>query len=133
MWEAKMFISDAMNMESQTMTLNQASPAPQGVRPASVALAALFRLALLVGPLMLTVMALGQTPFVCLIVCFAVLSLWLTVDMGPFRAAGISTAAPAARQTAPSNPRNLIKAQWWNALFCRVIILFVVFHSKLNI
>lgn len=121
-----------MNMQFQTMTLNQpAAAAPQSNRRASFALPALLRLALLAVPLTLTIVTLGQTPLICLLACVAVLSLWLTVDVGPFRAGG--GVRPATRQVVLANPRNLSKMQWWNGLFCRAILLLVVVHSKLSI
>ena len=90
-----------MNMQSQTLTLAQSAVAPQAARRAPFALPALVRLALLVGPLTLTVLALGHAPVACVLACAAVLTLWLTVDVGPFRAAGVERTADVPVRVPP--------------------------------
>lgn len=116
-------------MESQLKTQNQ-NPGNKG----SVAFIALFRLALLLGPETLVVKTMGHSPLVCLVACVAVLSFWLSVDIWPFRPASVaSVSRPAAKPVTATYAQNLTKAQWWSYLFCRVIIFFALFHSKLTV
>ncbi len=105
-----------------------------GNNKGSVAFIALFRLALLVGPETLLVKTLGHSPLVCVVACVAVLSLWLSVDIWPFRPAAAANASrQSAQPTTAMYVRNLTKAQWWTHLFCRVVIFIALFHSKLTV
>jgi hypothetical protein len=105
----------------------------------SVALIAMFRLALLVGPEILLVKSLAHNPLICVLAAIAYLSLWLSVDVWPFRVAPAVPAAKVAGQpetakaVRPVYAQNLTKAQWLSHLFCRVIIFFALFHSKLPV
>lgn len=117
------------DMESDTMKLNKNTGKRANDRMAFM-LPALLRLALLVGPPTAAILLLAKSPIVCVVLCVAILWLWLSVDIGPFRAS--NEPAPARRMALPSF-RNLSKAQWWSSLFCRIIVLFALFHSKLNI
>lgn len=122
---------DVMIMESQTMTVNQAAAvAPAVVRRPSLGLAALYRFALLVVPQVLAIKVLGHAPFVCGFACLLLLSLWLSIDVGPFRA----SSAPKAPK-APQAPRKESQSALPSArtLFYRTFLLLVVVHSKLHI
>jgi hypothetical protein len=101
----------------------------------SVALIAMFRLALLVGPEILLVKSLAHNPLICVVAAIAYLSLWLSVDVWPFRVKLATPAAEAAPAKAarPAFAQNLTKAQWLSHLFCRAIIFFALFHSKLPV
>jgi hypothetical protein len=125
------FIEATINMEIQTTTLNQQSSAPRRIQLASVAFPALLRLALLIAPLTLAVMIFSQSPFFCVLVCLAVFAVWLTVDVGPFRASSVPR--EESRRVALPSARNLTRFQWWNGLFCRVLIFSAMFYSKLHI
>lgn len=95
----------------------------------SLVLPALFRLGLLAGPLTFAILSFNHTPILCALLCIAILSLWLTVDAGPFRA----TQKQPERMVALPSVRNLTRMQWWNGLFCRALIVSAVFYSKLNV
>src|ERR1700759_5198271 len=112
-------------MQSQQQNMNAASKS-------SLLFPALFRLALLVGPEVALVKFTLVNPVICVLVAVAYLALWLSVDVGPFRASRPVAAAKTAR-TEPSVYRNLSKAQWVSHLFCKVIILFAMFHSKFTV
>jgi hypothetical protein len=118
-------------MESQMKNQN-------GSSKGYVAMTALYRLVLLVGPEVATIKLLGYAPFVCFFACVIILGLWLSVDIGPFRAVSTvsaKTSRPLVKQpVAVSNfPQNLGKAQWWSYLFCKVLVFGMLFHSKLMI
>lgn len=116
-----------MNVDSQTMTTGNTASAPAS--SSSVLFPALLRLALLVGPLTLAIVELAHKPFICVLACVAVVATWLSVDVGPFRA----EAAKAPETNAAPLPsfRNIIRPEFWNGLFGRLLILAVLLHSKL--
>jgi hypothetical protein len=81
---------------------------------------------------------LAHSPVAMLIAGITVLALWLSVDIGPFKA----PSAPAAVRPVAAKPakpamgeyvRNLTKVTWWSQLFFRTIIVLAMFHSKLHI
>ena len=116
-------------MESQMKTQNQ-NPGNKG----SIAFIALFRLALLVGPEALLVKTLAHSPLICVVACVAMLSLWLSVDIWPFRPASVANASrPVSQPKTTVYAQNMTKAQWWSYLFCRVVIFCALFHSKLTV
>jgi hypothetical protein len=117
-------------MESQMKNQN-------GSSKVYVAMTALYRLALLVGPEVATIKLLGYAPFVCFFACVLILGFWLSVDIGPFRAASAvaNTSRAVVKQpmAVTSYAQNLGKAQWWSYLFCRIVVFVMLFHSKLMI
>jgi hypothetical protein len=118
-------------MESQLKTPDQNAAASN---KGFVMLVALFRLALLLGPEALAIKFLGHSPIICIAACLVVLAVWLTVDVWPFRAAMAAVPAPTPmKRPEPRFSQNLSKAQWWSYLFCRIIVFFALFHSKLSI
>jgi hypothetical protein len=118
-------------MESQLKTQNQKSAAGN---KGFVVLIAFFRLTLLIGPEALAVKFLGHSPVVCTLSCLALLFVWFSVDVWPFRPANAAAPAPAqVKRAEPRFAQNLTKAQWWSYLFCRIIVFFALFHSKLSI
>jgi hypothetical protein len=117
-------------MESQTIKLKENDSHGQSGRFTSVVFPALLRLALLVGPLTFAVITFSHTPIFCVLLCITILSLWLTVDAGPFRPAQNAT---EPRASALPSVRNLIRLQWWNSLFCRALIVGAMFYSRLNV
>jgi len=121
-----------MIMESQMMTMNPPTVAkPTVARRNSLGLAALYRFALLVVPLTLSVIVLGHAPFVCGFACLLLLSLWLSIDVGPFRASSAPKAPQAPRQetqSAPLSTRNLAKA-----LFSRTFLFLVLVSAKIHV
>jgi hypothetical protein len=119
-----------MNMELQMTTVNETKVASLPKKP-SVLFPALLRLALLVGPEAVIMKTLSHNPLVMLIAGIAVLALWLSVDIGPFRAAG--SPKRVKTQSAAKYAQNLTKAQWWSYLFCRMVIVFALLHSKANV
>ncbi len=119
-----------MNMELPMTTANQMTHKP-AAKKGAVLFVALFRLALLVGPEALIMKTLAHSPVLCVLAGLVVLGLWLTVDVWPFRPA--TAARPATRQTAATYAQNLTKAQWWSYLFCRMVIIVAIFHSKLTV
>jgi hypothetical protein len=122
-------MSEDLNMESHLKTQNQKPPAG---KKGFVVLIAFFRLGLLLGPEALAVKFLGHSPIICAFACLFVLALWFSVDVWPFRPAAAPAPAPVKRVEAPF-VRNFTKAQWWSYLFCRIVVFFALFHSKLSI
>lgn len=98
-------------------------------RFAAVTFPALLRLALLVGPLVLAIYLLHRTPVFCVLICVAVLTVWLTIDAGPFRAVNVSRSEPHTAAL----PQNRSKMLDWNTFLGRVFLFLVVFYSRLNI
>ena len=129
------FISGVTNIETQTMTVttNPEPVAAQTNQRPTFLLAALFRLALLAGPLTLAIALLAHNPFLCIITCVAVLAIWLTVDIGPFRASRVVPQPVKAAPTAMPKRGNLARAQGWAGLFCHAVVLVALLHSKLSI
>jgi hypothetical protein len=119
-----------MNMELPMTTANETTVAPSAKKP-SVLSGALLRLSLLVGPEALIMKTLAHSPIVMVIAGLVVLALWLSVDIGPFRAG--KAKQQAKRQPLTSYAQNMTKAQWWSYLFCRVVIVFALLHAKVNI
>lgn len=123
-------MGDVINMEPQTMPSNQnAEPKPSRLK--TIFLPALFRLALLVVPMTLSVIVFERSPLLCVIACVGVLIVWLTVDTGPFRAS--APAPKPAGGAEVSIPRRLAKAQSWSSLFCQIVVTVALLHSKLSI
>jgi len=120
-------------MKSQTNNESQKCAAQNG-QTGSVAFLPLFRLALLVVPEMVVFKTLSRSPVICWVAAVAVLAVWLTVDVWPFR---VETPVPArarvAQQARPVARRKRNKAEWMNQMFCRLIIFALMFHSKLTI
>jgi hypothetical protein len=123
-----------MNMELQmtTATVTETTVVP-AAKKNSVLFPAVFRLALLVGPEAIIMKTMSHSPVMMLLAGFAVLALWLSVDIGPFRAAGAPKRQKKASQPAGKYARNLTKAQWWSYLFCRLVIVVALLHSRTNI
>ena len=120
-----------MNIDSNETTVKQQTPVTHSGRGAAFYVNALFRLALLVGPMAILVIVLWHNPFICALLCLAVLFIWLSVDVGPFRAN--RSAKAVERETPRPAHRNITKLQWWSCLFCRIVVFFALFHSKLTI
>jgi hypothetical protein len=117
-------------MDSQLKTEKQKLAS----RNASVATGALVRLALLVGPETVVMKTLAHNPVACVLLGLLVLALWLSVDIGPFRAKVAKPAAEPAsvRPTSAVLPR-LTRVQFWTYLFCKLAIVCAMFHSKISI
>jgi len=120
-----------MNMELQMTTVNQPAAAP-AAKKSPVLFGALFRLALLVGPEAVIMKTLAHSPIVMIVAGLAVLAFWLSVDIGPFRA-GSAPKQEVKRQPIKTFTQNLSKAQWWSYLFCRLVIVFALLHSKVTV
>jgi len=116
-------------MNSQLTQMNQ-KPA---VKNASLDINAFYRLALLVVPEAVVMMALSHAPVLCVLAGLGILALWLTVDVGPFRASSPKPAPQAAAGQGRSFLRNMAKAQWWSYFFCKAVIAFALMHSKITI
>ena len=117
-------------MELPMTTANQTTVAPAAKK--SALSGAALRLALLVVPEAIIMKTLAHSPIVMLVAGIVVLALWLSVDIGPFRAASAPKQV-AKRQPITSFAQNLSKAQWWSYLFCRLVIVFALLHSKVTV
>jgi hypothetical protein len=120
-----------MNMELQMTTANETTVAP-AAKKNSVLFGAVTRLALLVGPEALIMKTLSHSPIIMLVAGLVVLALWLSVDIGPFRAAG-APKHTVKRQSVSTYAQNATKAQWWSYLFCRMVIVLALLHSKVTV
>jgi hypothetical protein len=80
--------------------------------------------------LTLAIVAFHHAPIFCILSCIGILTLWLTVDVGPFR---VEQQSRPALKTSPTPVRNVATVQKLNELVCRLAMLLLVFHSKLNV
>ena len=128
-----MFYLEITKMESQMVTSNQLRPASQFGGRLAILLPALFRLALLIGPVVLAIIALGRHPFPCILVCAGILSVWLTANVGPFRANGPASTPSADIKAVFPHARNLARARSWSSLFCGIVVIVALLRSKLSV
>ena len=68
----------------------------------SILIPALVRLAWLVGPEFFAIRSLHHAPLACLMMCIGILWVWLSVDIGPFKAVQQADQAVAAKKTTPA-------------------------------
>lgn len=122
-----MFIERVIKTQDQ-LTQTVRNVAPQPSRFAAVTLPALLRFALLLGPTTLSIYLLHDRPIFCLLICLAVLTVWLTVDAGPFRAVNVSRSERTA-----ALPPFTGKRLAWNELLGRMFLMFLVLYSRLNL
>jgi hypothetical protein len=89
---------------------------------------ALFRLALLVGPEIVAIKMFSHSPVVCVGACVGILAMWLSVDVGPFRATPTVVEAKAPAVKTPL----LAKIQGAGYLICKTILFAALLQSRVS-
>jgi hypothetical protein len=89
---------------------------------------ALVRFVLLAAPEVVAVKFMHQNVAACIMMCVGILAVWLSVDFGPFRAAG-SKPQPFKAVAAKS---KLTGAQALSQAAIRVLMFVMIFQSRLT-